>query len=70
MYMHMVLGLQVDAGGEVIVTQLFYDTEIFLKFVSDCRQIGITCPHQQLQGLPSHDRLLQNQGFIYVQSNT
>lgn len=36
--------LQVDAGGEVIITQLFYDTDIFLKFVSDCREIGITCP--------------------------
>jgi methylenetetrahydrofolate reductase (NADPH) len=28
----------------LIVTQLFYDTDIFLKFVNDCRQIGITCP--------------------------
>ncbi|CAA2996623.1 probable methylenetetrahydrofolate reductase [Olea europaea subsp. europaea] len=35
---------KVDAGGEVIITQLFYDTDIFLKFVNDCRQIGITCP--------------------------
>ncbi|KAG8369333.1 hypothetical protein BUALT_Bualt14G0000500 [Buddleja alternifolia] len=35
---------KVDAGGELIVTQLFYDTDIFLKFVNDCRQIGITCP--------------------------
>ncbi|KAL8482647.1 hypothetical protein ACS0TY_025622 [Phlomoides rotata] len=35
---------KVDAGAEVIVTQLFYDTDIFLKFVIDCRQIGITCP--------------------------
>lgn len=35
---------KVDAGAEVIVTQLFYDTDIFLKFVNDCRQIGITCP--------------------------
>ncbi|KAH6832198.1 methylenetetrahydrofolate reductase 2 [Perilla frutescens var. hirtella] len=35
---------KVDAGGEVIVTQLFYDTDIFLKFVSDCRLIGISCP--------------------------
>ncbi|CAN6291369.1 unnamed protein product [Urochloa humidicola] len=24
--------------------KLFYDTDIFLKFVNDCRQIGITCP--------------------------
>jgi len=35
---------KVDAGGEVIVTQLFYDVDVFLKFVNDCRQIGITVP--------------------------
>ena len=33
-----------DAGADLIVTQLFYDTDIFLRFVNDCRQIGITCP--------------------------
>ncbi|KAK6921246.1 Methylenetetrahydrofolate reductase-like [Dillenia turbinata] len=33
-----------DAGADLIITQLFYDTNIFLKFVNDCRQIGITCP--------------------------
>ncbi|XP_055829379.1 probable methylenetetrahydrofolate reductase (NADH) [Solanum dulcamara] len=35
---------KVDAGADVIITQLFYDTDIFLKFVNDCRQIGINCP--------------------------
>lgn len=35
---------KVDAGADLIITQLFYDTDIFLKFVNDCRQIGITCP--------------------------
>ncbi|KAJ4973932.1 hypothetical protein NE237_007106 [Protea cynaroides] len=35
---------KVDAGAELIITQLFFDTNIFLKFVNDCRQIGINCP--------------------------
>ncbi|XP_077239202.1 putative methylenetetrahydrofolate reductase (NADH) [Tasmannia lanceolata] len=35
---------KVDAGADLIITQLFYDTDVFLKFVNDCRQIGITCP--------------------------
>ncbi|XP_042514672.1 probable methylenetetrahydrofolate reductase isoform X2 [Macadamia integrifolia] len=35
---------KVDAGADLVVTQLFYDTDIFLKFVNDCHQIGITCP--------------------------
>ena len=33
-----------DAGGEIVVTQLFYDVEVFLKFVKDCRSIGIEVP--------------------------
>lgn len=36
--------MQVDAGGELVVTQLFYDVELFLKFVKDCRSIGIEVP--------------------------
>lgn len=35
---------KIDAGGNFIITQLFYDTERFLQFVEDCRSIGITCP--------------------------
>ncbi len=33
-----------DAGGEVVVTQLFYDVEVFLQFVKDCRSVGVTVP--------------------------
>lgn len=35
---------KIDAGGEVIITQLFYNPDIFLNFVRACRAKGITCP--------------------------
>jgi len=35
---------KVDAGADFIITQLFYDTKLFLKFVRDCRALGINCP--------------------------
>ena len=35
---------KIDAGGQMVVTQLFYDCDLFLKFVKDCRNIGITVP--------------------------
>lgn len=33
-----------DAGADFIITQLFFKAESFLKFVKDCRAIGINCP--------------------------
>ncbi|KAG9291129.1 hypothetical protein G9A89_013001 [Geosiphon pyriformis] len=35
---------KVDAGADFIVTQLFYDVDLFLDWVKKCRAIGITCP--------------------------
>mmetsp|Transcript_44827 Transcript_44827/g.114603 ORF Transcript_44827/g.114603 Transcript_44827/m.114603 type:complete len:601 (+) Transcript_44827:95-1897(+) len=35
---------KIDAGGEFIVTQLFYDCDKFIKFVADCRAMDITVP--------------------------
>ena len=35
---------KVDAGASFIITQMFYDVDIFLDWVKKCRAIGITCP--------------------------
>lgn len=34
---------KVDAGADFIITQLFYDREIFFEWVKDCRKAGINC---------------------------
>lgn len=35
---------KVDAGGEVVFTQLFYDNEDFFRFRDRCEQVGIDVP--------------------------
>ncbi|XP_055345441.1 methylenetetrahydrofolate reductase (NADPH)-like [Paramacrobiotus metropolitanus] len=35
---------KVDAGADFIITQLFFKSEEFIKFVKDCRDIGIEVP--------------------------
>jgi len=35
---------KVDAGADFVISQMFYDCELFLKFVKDARELGIQCP--------------------------
>lgn len=35
---------KIDAGGELIITQMFFDTEVYKTFVNDCRKWGINVP--------------------------
>merc|ERR1719456_1458687 len=35
---------KIDAGSDLIVTQLFYDNDEFVNFEAKCRAMGITCP--------------------------
>ena len=35
---------KVDAGANFVITQFFYDVDIFLGYVRTCRQAGIDCP--------------------------
>uniref|UniRef100_A0A1B6D4U1 Uncharacterized protein n=1 Tax=Clastoptera arizonana TaxID=38151 RepID=A0A1B6D4U1_9HEMI len=38
------LKAKVDAGADFIITQMFFEAEDFIKYVKDCRKIGVNVP--------------------------
>jgi len=36
--------LQVEAGADIILSQMFFEAQQFIQFVIDCRKIGIVVP--------------------------
>lgn len=42
---------KIDAGADFVLTQFFYDTQMFIKYLARCRAAGITCPI--IPGAPS-----------------
>ena len=35
---------KVDAGADIVLTQIFYDAAAYGKFLADCKIVGIECP--------------------------
>lgn len=35
---------KIAAGADFILTQFFYDVDVYLAYVQRCRDAGITCP--------------------------
>lgn len=35
---------QVEAGADFIITQIIFESQVFMDFVRDCREIGIRVP--------------------------
>lgn len=38
------LKAKIDAGADFVITQLFYDVDLYLEWLARCREMGIKCP--------------------------
>ena len=58
---------KLDAGADFIITQFFYDVDIFLEYVRRCRKIGITCPIiPGIMPIQSYSSLLKMTSFCNI----
>jgi len=60
---------KIDLGADYIVTQMFYDNNVFLKFVEDCRTAGIDVPiipGIKILSLESHLRTIPENFYIKI----
>ena len=52
---------KIDAGADFIITQFFYDVQVFIDYVDQCKERGITCPIipgiMPIQSYPSFIRM-------------
>jgi len=60
---------KIDLGADYIVTQMFYDNNVFFKFVKDCRSAGIDVPiipGIKILSLESHLRTIPENFYIKI----
>ncbi len=60
---------KIDLGADYIVTQMFYDNNVFFKFVEDCRSTGIDVPiipGIKILSLESHLRTIPENFYIKI----
>ena len=60
---------KIDLGADYIVTQMFYDNNVFLKFVEDCRTAGIDVPiipGIKILSLESHLRTIPENFYVKI----
>lgn len=58
------LKMKLDAGADFAITQLFYDPEVYLKWVKDCRNAGIDKPLiPGLMPIFGYDRFMRTATF-------
>ncbi len=58
---------KLDAGADFIITQFFYDVDVFLEYVRRCRRIGIACPIiPGIMPIQSYSSLLKMTSFCNI----